>query len=164
MSATQANTIFKKLKEALEKTYSPEQMISCHPYMIQGMGAIKVRKLLALFDWDTFYKTGSFGDVYIKPDIKKVLLQIREWLLDSNWKIGKSTAVNKNIKFFVMTGVRDAMLSVSMARQGWEEQQNITKSTNLLIYKNNSTTKYKKAVALGISLMEYSQALEKFLH
>lgn len=164
MSATQANTIFKKLKEALEKTYSPEQMISCHPYMVQGMGAIKVRKLLALFDWDTFYKTGSFGDVSIKPDIKKALLQIREWLLGSNWKIGKSTAVNKNIKFFVMTGVRDAMLSVSMARQGWEEQQNITKSTNLLIYKNNSTTKYKKAVALGISLMEYSQALEKFLH
>ena len=30
-----------------------------------------------------------------------------------------------------MTGVRAAMLSVSMARQGWEEQQNITKSTNL---------------------------------
>lgn len=163
MSATQANSIFKKLKEAVEKTYSPEQIISCHPYMVQGMGTIKVRKVLASFDWDIFYKTGSFGDADIKPNVKNALLKIRRWLLNSNWKVGKSTAKNK-CKFFVMTGVRDAMLSVSMARQGWEEQQNITKSTNLLIHKSNSTTKYKKAVALGIPLMEYSQALEKFLH
>ncbi len=121
-----------------------------------------IKKIITIDGFDTITAT-QFADNL--PEFKKFLTNLKKVVdldhLDKIKKI-KTEQSMQNMKI-VFTGFRDKDLEEIIENKGGKITSSVSKNTSIVVYADDSGSKYKKAVLLGIKTMTKDDFIKSYI-